>query len=134
MTAAGPLRQEAVQPEALHTRAMDNLRFIRETMESAGSFTAVPGWGGIAMVSLALAAALVAARQASIEGWLATWLFTATLALFIGAWTMCLKARAAKTKLLSRLARKLTLSFSAPLLVGALLTVALYQAGLVRIL
>jgi len=134
MKAAGPLRKEAVEPQALHTRAMDNLRFIRETMESAGSFTAVPGWGGVAMGSLALVAALVAARQASIEGWLVTWLITATLALFIGAWTMSLKARAAKTKVLSGLAKKFTLSFSAPLLVGALLTVALYQAGLFQIL
>jgi hypothetical protein len=113
---------------------MDNLRFIRETMESAGSFTAVPGWGGVAMGSLALVAAFAAARQASIEGWLVTWLVTATLALFIGGWTMCLKARAAKTNLLSGMARKFTLSFSAPLLVGALLTVALYQAGLFHIL
>ena len=134
MKAAGPLRQEAIEPQALHTRAMDNLRFIRETMESAGSFTAVPGWGGVAMGTLALVAALAAARQASVEGWLATWLFTATLALFIGAWAMRLKARAAKTKLLTGLSRKFTLSFSVPLLVGALLTVALYQAGLFRIL
>lgn len=134
MTAAGPLRQEAVEPQALHTRAMDNLRFIRETMESAGSFTAVPGWGGVAMGSLAVVAALVAARQSSSERWLATWLVTATLALFVGAWAMRIKARAAKTALLSGLTRKFTLSFSAPIVVGALLTGALYRAGLFQIL
>ena len=123
-------KPQAEEPPALHDRAMDNLRFIRETMERASSFTAVPGWGGVLMGATALCAAVIAAQQSSIKGWLTTWLMEALLALLIGGWAMDRKARAVETSLLSGPGRKFALSFSPPMLVGALLTVALYRAGL----
>src|SRR3989442_14278127 len=70
-------------PRPLHDRALDNLRYIRQTMERAGSFTAVPGWGQGAVGATALAAALLAARQPTPELWLATWLGEAIVALVI---------------------------------------------------
>ena len=131
MASIHPLnRQPSEEPPALHARAMDNLRFIRETMERASSFTAVPGWGGVLMGATALCAAVIAAQQSSIKGWLTTWLMEALLALLIGGWAMDRKARAVETSLLSGPGRKFALSFSPPMLVGALLTVALYRAGL----
>lgn len=129
-----PFRQRHTEPSALHTRAMDNLRFIRETMECASSFTAVPGKGGILMGITAVLAALVAARQPTTEAWLTTWVAEAILALLIGGWAMDRKARVAKISLFSAPGRKFVLSLCPPMLAGALLTVVLYRAGLVSVL
>jgi hypothetical protein len=116
-------------PQPLADRALDNLRYIRATMERAGSFTAVPGWGQVAIGSTALVAAVVAARQASALNWLVTWLGEAMLALTIGGWTMVRKARAANDSLLTGPGRRFGLSFLPPVAVGGLLTVALYLGG-----
>jgi hypothetical protein len=109
---------------------MDNLRFIRETMERAGSFTAVPGWGGVAMGVSALGAAAIASRQSTLEHWLATWLLEAVFAMLLAVLAIKRKANAAKGPLLSAPARRFVLSFAPPLLVGGLMTAVLYRAGL----
>ena len=120
---------ERRDPPALHDRAMDNLRFIRETMERAGAFTAVPGWGGVGVGFTALAAAALAARQPTTELWLATWLAEATVALVIGGWALARKAHAANDPILSGPARRFGLSFLPPVVAAGLLTVGLYRAG-----
>jgi len=122
----------SAQPQtvSLHSHAMDNLRYIRETMERAGSFTAVPGWGGFAMGVSALCATAIAARQSTAEAWLWTWLAEGAFAIALGAWAMKHKADRAQVPLLSAPTRKFVLSFAPPLLVGALLTLVLYRAGL----
>jgi hypothetical protein len=114
---------------ALHHRAMDNLHFIRQTMERATAFTAVPGWGGVGMGVLALVAAGVAETRLSTDAWLATWLTTAVLALTLGGWAMSRKARLAGTTVFSYSGRRFVLSYVPPLVVGALLTGALVRAG-----
>jgi len=118
------------QPPALHDRAMDNLRYIRETMERASSFTAVPGWGQVAIGGTALVATFVAAHQPTNRGWLVTWLVEAMISLLIAGWSMDRKARAIETPLLSGPGRKVAFSLSPPMIVGALLTVVLFRAGL----
>jgi hypothetical protein len=124
------LAESTEQPPALHDRAMDNLRYIRETMERASSFTAVPGWGQVAIGVTALAATYLAAHQSTAQGWLGTWLAEAVIALLIAGWLMDRKARALGEPLLSGPGRKVAFSLSPPLVVGALLTVVLFRAGL----
>src|SRR5437899_2168048 len=121
MASVEPIRRPARDPVALHSRAMDNLRYIRETMERAGSFTAVPGWGGCVMGLTALVAALVAARQPGPDRWLITWLMEGMLAIGIGAIAMKIKSEAAGEPLFSTPARRFVLSFAPPLFAGALL-------------
>ena len=65
---------------ALQARAMDNLNFIRSTMERASAFTAVPGWGNVGIGCTALGAAWIAAGQASEPAFLLVWLAEAVLA------------------------------------------------------
>ena len=118
------------EPPALHDRAMDNLRFIREAMERASSFTAVPGWGQVAIGVTALFAALVASQQNTFADWLVVWLVEAVVSLAIAGWTMYRKAHASDTPLLSQPGRKLIINLSPPVFVGALLTIVFYRAGL----
>lgn len=116
---------EPEEPSSLHGRAMDNLRFIRETMERASSFTAVPGWGGVLVGITALIAAVLATRVRDEHEWMYVWACELPLALLIGGWAMTRKAHAVQLKLLSPPARKFTLSLTPPLIAGALLSVAL---------
>jgi hypothetical protein len=132
MTSVRPLRPPPpTEPPSLHVRAMDNLAYIRNTMEAAGSFTAVSGWGMVAVGVLAALVAAVAARQGTTIGALQVWLASAALLPIVMLVAIVQKARRAKMPLLSGPARKFVLSFSPPIMVGALLTVVMYRGGLV---
>jgi hypothetical protein len=131
MASVTPLHREpAPEPPALHARAMDNLAFIRDTMEAAGAFTAVSGWGMVAVGTIATVAAIIASSRHSPVQSLYVWLGAAVLATIIMLWAIVRKARKARMPLLSGPGRKFVLSFSPPMFVGALITIVLYRAGL----
>ena len=134
MSAPHPFRPPAREPVSIDAHAADHLRYIRETMERAGEFTGVPGWGGAATGLTAVAAAYLASRQPTRTAWLAVWLVECLLAVAILAPAAAAKARRVSVGLLSGPGRKFVLSFAPPVIVGALVTLALVRAGLFALL
>lgn len=122
------------QPPLPRDRAIENLRYIRETLERSTAFTAVPGMGGMAMGLTALAAAILASRQITATAWLTVWLAEAMVAFLVGGWALAWKARAANVPVLSGAGRKFALSLLPPLVAGAALTIALFEASLLHAL
>lgn len=115
---------------AIGVRAADDLRFIRTTMERAVSFTAVPGWGGVLMGVVALAAALFAARVHDITSWISIWFVAAAAALIIGSSEMAQNMRRAGTRLISRAGARFALGLLPAFFAAACLTWVLVHIGL----
>lgn len=107
---------------------MDNLSFIRDAMERSSAFTAVPGWGGVAMGVVALAGSVVSGRATSPRAWTITWLGVAAVAVAIGAVALVQKARREEGVVLTLKARRFFLGFVPPIAVAMLLTVALVRS------
>lgn len=130
MAPARPLRLLRPATPALHGRAAEDLRFIRETMENAGSFTAVPGKAGVAMGAIGCVAAVAASIQTSAGAWLCVWLAGAAAAIGVGAVGLVRKSAAAGRPVLLGVGAKFVRSLCPPLVAGAILTAVLWRAGL----
>ena len=118
---------EQTEPVALSDRAIDNLQFIRETMERSTHFTAVPGYGGMLMGVTALGAAYIAARQVIARDWLVVWLTEAFLAFAIGLLAMWQKSKIRGESLVSAPARKFAFGFAPPLVAGVVITLGMWR-------
>ena len=118
---------------SLHNRAIDNLRFIRGTMERASTFTAVPGWGNIGIGVTACGAYLLA-RDKTPEYFLAIWLAEAVLALTIALASMSRKAQRQGQHLFKGPGIPFWRGLLPPLLAGLLLTPALAHAEQIALL
>jgi len=118
-------------PAPIHEHALSNLRYIREAMERATAFTSIPGWGGFAVGLTALGAAIAGHRfiATAPKTWLAIWLGEAIVAAVLAAWTMARKARRANVPFNSPAARRFFVSYFAPLIAGAALTLFLASIG-----
>lgn len=113
----------------MHDHALSNLRYIREAMERASAFTSIPGWGGVAIGVTAITAAVLAHPKHG-RAWLLTWLGEAVVAALIAGATMIRKASRANVSFRGAPARRFFVSYFAPLLAGAALTIVLARGGL----
>jgi hypothetical protein len=122
--------------EPLHVaeRAADNLRFIRSAMERSSRFTDISGLGMVLIGVSALAATVIASRQASPLARATTWEIEAALAIAIGLLAALWKAHGATSLLLSAPTRKFALGFIPALVAGAVLTLVLERDGLFALL
>jgi len=107
---------------------MQDLSFIRRTMEGASAFTDVPGWGLVAIGASAIGAAALAASQPTAGRWLSVWLAEAVLSASLGGAMMWRKMRRRapdqNAPVLSVPARKFLFGFWPAILAGAVLTFA----------
>ncbi|HWY67818.1 MAG TPA: hypothetical protein VNX88_04085 [Terriglobales bacterium] len=129
-----PTNPGVEEPAPQSSDALDQLQFIRHTMESATSFTAVPGWGTVILGLTAVAAALVASSLDSRVTWVLLWLGEALLAAIISLVGMVKKTGSLAKLATSIPARKCALSLVPPLAAGGVLTLIMMEQHLYAIL
>ena len=118
----------------IHEHAMDQIKYIRKTMERSSAFTAVPGWGGVAMGVSALIAAYFASlhlntQQPAFRDWFQVWVYECLLGILVGGATLWRKAQSFEEPLFEGAGRKFLLSFAPPILAGALVSYALLHSA-----
>jgi hypothetical protein len=122
---ASPNRPHRLEPTPIDSGAVENLRYIRSTIEAAHTFTTVPGKGCIAMGVTALAAVGLESIPALAPFWLEVWLGAAIVACGAALWFMEQKARAQGLSLRRAVARRFFMTLAPAFLSGAILTTAL---------
>jgi hypothetical protein len=123
-----------MDPAPIHEHALSNLRYIREAMERAGSFTSIPGWGGVAVGLTAIATAVLAHPFAGTRRWLLSWLACAVVSAVIASVAMFRKARRAHISFTGTPSRRFFTSYFAPIAAGAALTYVLGHNALYAVL
>jgi hypothetical protein len=106
---------------ALDAHAAATLRYIRASMDAAGT-VAVSGSAGVAMGVIGLLAATLASSAALRPHWLAIWLFAAALACSVGGVLMARQASLQGFTLFGAPVRKFILCLAPGLFAGAAMT------------
>lgn len=119
---------------SLQGRALDDLRYIRDTIASASSFTTFSGKGLMVVGLGAILAGALASRTPSELLRCRIWLADACVSVTTGVLFGLAKARASAQSLRSGPIRKFTLGFAPVIVAGALLTAALLRAHAIGLL
>lgn len=124
-----PIRSESPEVPHLQDRALENLRFIRATMEQAAPFTVISGSGMASVGAVALLIAPLAHAMRSPAAWVAAWLGTAVVSLAIITGASVRKAQRTDRALLGGAERKFLLAVMPAMMVGLVLSIALLARG-----
>jgi hypothetical protein len=125
MSASPHRRIPPTRPTPIDAGAVENLRYIRNTIEAAGTFTTVPGKGCIAMGVTALAASALESVPALASNWLHIWVAAAIMACAVAMFFMEEKAKAQGLSLRRAVARRFFMTLVPAFVAGGVLTAAL---------
>lgn len=109
--------------------AEETLAYIRTTMETAGGFTPISGWGLVLVGLLGLAAAIATSIRSEGPADPTIWIPTAVLAIVISTTATAKKGNKLNIPLWSGSFRKLAWVMTPALVAGGMLTFALDAAG-----
>ena len=109
-------------------QAENQIKYIRDVMSRATTFTAVPGKGMVLMGIVALIAGTIALMSIGTRDWLYAWLGAVLVAPVLGFISLKRKARRTKTSLRSGVGQKFIVSFSSCMLVGLVLSIGVWRA------
>jgi hypothetical protein len=125
MAATPQRRTLSSKPTPIDAGAVENLRYIRDTIEAAGTFTTVPGKGCIAMGITALTAAALELAPGLASAWLQIWVGAAIMASACALFFMEEKAKAQGLSLRRAVARRFFMTMVPAFVAGGVLTAAL---------
>jgi hypothetical protein len=111
--------------ESIGTGAAEHLRFIRNTIEAAQTFTTIPGKGCIAMGAAAIAASILEGIPSLAAYWLPIWLTAAVVSCAAALFYMEQKAHLQGLSLRRTVATRFFLTLAPAFAAGGILTVAL---------
>jgi hypothetical protein len=115
-------------PTPLGLSAAENLRYIRDTIDAAHTFTTIPGKGCIAMGIAATAGAGLEMVPTLAPHWLPIWLIAAVIACTVALFFMEIKARKQGLSLRRTVALRFFLTLAPAFVAGGILTAALLDS------
>jgi hypothetical protein len=125
MSANARRKTSSSTPTPIGASALENLRYIRDTIAAAGTFTTVPGKGCIAMGITALAASGLESLPGLAASWLPIWVGAAIMACAVALYFMEEKAKAQGLSLRRAVARRFFMTLVPAFVAGGVLTAAL---------
>jgi len=125
MTPSSRRKTTASEPTPIGAGAVENLRYIRDTIAAAGTFTTVPGKGCIGMGITALIASGLESIPRLAPSWLPIWVGAAIMACAVALFFMEEKAKAQGLSLRRAVARRFFMTLVPAFVAGGVLTAAL---------
>ena len=125
MSASPNARSSQSRPTPIDAGALENLRYIRDTIAAVGTFSTVPGKGCIGIGLTALTAAGLESIPQLASSWLQIWVGAAIMAAAVALFFMEEKAKAQGLSLRRAVARRFFMTLVPAFVAGGVLTAAL---------